>query len=206
MNDVLSPSFRADDADFDAWSTRYRALIAALRERTSPRLIALATVPLCTEDEQSPKNQAIASLMQRLNTVAREEKAVVLPVHEAMLEMLGEGRTLNADFHVTADFVHPNGAGHLAIAQGMLKGLGEAGAAQKLSDKYADKIWNRKAKVGSRSSGGNDYLAVWTHGESVYGGYIMREGGKIIDSTLHKGWNSLVFKSNHLQWQWHLSI
>ncbi len=401
MNDVLSPSLSATDADFDAWATRYRALIASLRERTKPRVLALATVPLCTEDENSPKNRAIASLTQRINTLAREENAVVLPVHETMLKMLAQGRTLRPDFHVTGDFVHPNAAGHLAIAQGMLKGLGEETAAQNLAEKYGAKIlnptklapisyaveflpaplqsdeqtakirfwtndfgpktapivrlmapagWkvspanisakngeftvsgpfdrleNRVAleaangalsqktdvvlpapwligtanlrqtvwldnnsrfdpekgrlavdealmrgeiwgkpieivpyhpmkwlrhnpsvdylggaqsgsvdmaavtffqsfevgygarwiysererpvqfKLGSQSFGGNDFLAVWMNGESFYSGHIMRERGKIVETRLRKGWNALVFKSNHLQWQWHFSI
>ncbi len=408
MNDVLSPSLNATDADFDAWATRYRALIASVRERTKPRLFALATVPLCTEDEQSPKNQAIAALTQRLNALAQTENAIVLPVHEAMLETLHQGRTLRPDFHVTSDFVHPNSAGHLAIAQGMLKGLGEADAAQSLSEKYGVEIWHQTAKnlpvlsyaveylptpldsdtqtckirfwwtsalpgqksvspvpqvrlsapagwqvnpasitaangeftvigpfdrlknalvlegsngamnlktevslpapwligttnlrqmvwveqnsrfdpdkgrlavddtltrgegwgkplemapkhtmtwlrhnpsvnylggadpgsvdmaavtffqsfevgygarwiysererplqfkIGSQSFGGNDYLAVWMNGESFYSGHIMRERGKTVETKLRKGWNALVFKTNHLQWQWHFSI
>lgn len=408
MNDVLSPSLSADDAAFDAWATRYRALIAALRERTKPRLLALATIPLCTEDEQSPKNQAIAALMRRLRTLARAENAVVLPVHETMLEILWQGRTLRPDFHVTTDFVHPNPAGHFAIAQSMLQGLGEASAAQNLSEKYALKLWRQSAeklpalsynieylpaaldsdlqscklrfwwtsalpgqnaastvpqvrlkapdgwkvtpahiasatgeftvtgpfdrlrnplvleasagavtqrtevvlpapwligtaglqqiiwldknsrfdpvighlavddtltrgqdwgkpveiapghpmkwlrhnpsvnylggaqsgsvdmaavtffqafevgygarwiyserdrpvqfKLGSQSFGGNDYLAVWMNGDGIYSGHIMGDRGKIVETTLRKGWNALVFKSNHLSWQWHFSI
>jgi lysophospholipase L1-like esterase len=408
MNDVLSPSLSTDDAAFDAWAVRYRALIASLRERTKPRVLALATVPLCTEDEQSPKNQVIASLTQRIKAIAQTENAIVLPVHEAMLETLHQGRTLRPDFHVTGDFVHPNSAGHLAIAQGMLKGLGEAAAAQNLSEKYGLKTWGQSAeklpslsyaveyspaaldsdiqtckirfwwtstlpgqkaaalappvrlsapagwkvspasiaaesgefivsgpfdhlknqlaleatggvlnqktevslpapwligtanlrqvvwvdknsrfdpdkgrltlddtltrgegwgkpvelapdhpmkwlrhnptvnylggaqpgsvdmagvtffqsfevgygarwiyserdrsvqfKLGSQSFGGNDYLAFWMNGESVYSGHIMPDRGKIVEAKLRKGWNALVFKSNHLQWQWHFSI
>lgn len=411
MNDVLSPSLNGDQASFDGWAARYRELIASLRARTTPRVLALATVPPCTEDEASPKNQAIAQLTQRIAAIAKEEKALVLPVHQADMDALQRGRALRPDFHVTMDFVHPNAYGHVAIAEGMLQGLGEPAAVKSLADGYGARIWKGVApvlpvlsytleylpspsesdtqsckirvwytagdspapaaqirlavpagwtvtpavwkgaaaagttangeftvtgpfdrlqntltlqaatgagqqdtpiqlpapwligtgglrqmtwgagnstfdpvkshlpsddallrgeswgkavelapghplqwvrhnptvnflggaspgsvdmagvtffqsfevgygarwiysekerpvqfKLGSASFGGNDYLAVFLNGQSLYSGSIMADRGKLLDATLHKGWNALMFKSNHLAWQWHFSI
>jgi lysophospholipase L1-like esterase len=132
MNDVLSPSLKNDPADFDAWITRYGDLVEAIRARSHPRVIALATVTPCTEDPASPKNQVLAELNKRLVKLAREKQFLVLPTNEASYEVQSIGRDYQPHFRVTGDFVHPNSAGHLAIAVGMLRGLGEESAAAKL--------------------------------------------------------------------------
>ncbi|MEA3207620.1 MAG: GDSL-like Lipase/Acylhydrolase family [Chthoniobacter sp.] len=132
MNDVLSPSLKNDPGDFDAWSTRYGELVEAIRARSHPRVIALATVTPCTEDPASPKNQVLAELNQRLVKLAQEKHFLVLPTSETAYEVQALGRAYQPHFHVTGDFVHPNSAGHLAIAAGMLRGLGEETASAKL--------------------------------------------------------------------------
>lgn len=132
MNDVLSPSLKNNAADFDAWIGRYQELIEAVRARSHPRIVAVATVTPCTEDPASPKNKALAEMNRRLVTLAKEKSYLVLPTNEASYEVQALGRTFKPNFHVTGDFVHPNGAGHLAIAMGMLRGLGEPAAAEKL--------------------------------------------------------------------------
>jgi lysophospholipase L1-like esterase len=137
MNDVLAPSLKNKPADFDAWAIRYAELIEALRARSHPRVIALATVTPCTEDPASPKNQVLAELNARVIKLAKEKHLLVLPTGEASYEVQSLGRTYRPYYHVTADFVHPNAAGHLAIAVGMLRGLGEAEAARKLLARYA---------------------------------------------------------------------
>jgi len=129
MNDVLSPGIKNTPADFDSWAERYKGLIETLKARSHPRVIGLATIPPCTEDEASPKNKVEAELNTRLRALAKEENALILPTHEAAMELLAMGRGYTPDFHVTADFVHPNGPGSLAIAVGMLRGLGENDAA-----------------------------------------------------------------------------
>ena len=137
MNDVLSPSLKNDPADFDAWIMRYSDLVEAIRARSHPRVIALATVTPCTEDPASPKNQVLAELNQRLVKLARERHFLVLPTNEAAYEVQSMGRAFQPHFHVTGDFVHPNSAGHLAIAAGMLRGLGEETAAAKLVEQHS---------------------------------------------------------------------
>ncbi len=136
MNDLLAPSIKDSPADFDAWASRYHDLIEACKARAHPRVIALATITPCTEDLNSPKNRVEAQLNIRLAALAKEEGAIVLPTHEAMVELLEKGRNSRFDFHVTRDFVHPAPVGHLAIAVGMLRGLGENDAAQQLLDKH----------------------------------------------------------------------
>jgi len=137
MNDVLGPSGKATQADYDKWALHYRGLVDALKVRVHPRVIGLATITPCTEDLDSPKNRTEAELNSRLVALAKDENALVIPTHQAMTELLATGRGYRPDFHVTADFVHPNPAGHLAIAVGMLRGLGEKQAADRLLDKYS---------------------------------------------------------------------
>jgi lysophospholipase L1-like esterase len=138
MNDVLSPSLNGTPADMDAWIARYSDLIEAIRSRSHPRVIAVATVTPCTEDPASPKNVALTAMNQRLATLAKEKNLRVLPTSEASYEVQALGRAFTPNFHVTGDFVHPNGAGHLAIAVGMLRGLGEEAAATQLLARHSD--------------------------------------------------------------------
>jgi len=132
MNDVLAPSLHDRPADFDLWADKYRSLIKAIRARSHPRVVGLATITPCTENPNSPKSKVLTQLNTELAAVARTEGAIVLPTHHAALEILAAGRSYRPDFHVTGDFVHPNVAGHLAIAVGMLRGLGEDQAAAAL--------------------------------------------------------------------------
>ena len=129
MNDSLSPYIGEDDAAIESWAGSYRTLVAALRARCQPRVVALATVTPNTEDPASPKNLLLARMGLRLAALAKELDAIVLPTGEAVREVLAEGRTCRPDFHVTYDFVHPDRAGHAGIAYGMLAGLGEQAAA-----------------------------------------------------------------------------
>lgn len=151
MNDLLSPSLKDQPADFDAWAEHYKALIAALRERAKPRVIALATISLCSEDPASPKNRVRDELNARLTKLAAAEHCIVLPVGEAMLAQLQKGRARLSDFHVTGDFVHPNSHGHASIAIGMLKGLGEAELANALTQKANATIAQQKPTTNATS-------------------------------------------------------
>ena len=137
MNDLTSPAVKDSPTDFDAWAARYHDLIESLKARAHPRVVALGTITPYTEDNNSPKNRVEGELNTRLAALAKQENAVVLPTHEAMMELLAAGRSFRPDFHVTGDFVHPNGVGHLAIAVGMLRGMGEADAAARILDKYS---------------------------------------------------------------------
>ncbi len=147
MNDLLSPSLKDQPADFDAWAERYKALVTALRERAKPRVIALATISLCSEDPASPKNRVRDELNTRLTKLAAAEHCIMLPVGETMLEQLQKGRARLPDFHVTGDFVHPNSHGHTSIAIGMLQGLGEHELANKLTQKADAVIAQQKETI-----------------------------------------------------------
>ncbi len=137
MNDVLAPAVKGDAESFDAWLGRYAELIEALRARSHPRVIAVATVTPCTEDPGSPKNLALADMNARLRKLASEKGLLVLPTNEASSELQALGRSWQPYFQVTGDLVHPNRAGHLAIAVGMLRGLGEEAAATRLLEEHA---------------------------------------------------------------------
>ena len=143
MNDALFPSLKDTPEAIENWATRYRALIASVRDRTHYRVLALATPTMCTEDPDSPKNKVIKALGAQVQAIAKTENAVVLPTYETMAQILNEGRTWKPDFHVTGDFVHPSYPGHVAIAVGMIKGLGEEADANDLLEKQTPKFWKK---------------------------------------------------------------
>jgi lysophospholipase L1-like esterase len=136
MNDILAPYVSEQPAVLEKWAETYRGLVTAVRDRTKPRLIGLATITLNTDDLRSPKNRLRAELNARIAGIARTENCLLLPTGEEMEFVLQKGRTRKPDFHPTVDFVHPNTIGHAAIAHGMLKGLGEVPAAEKLTAQY----------------------------------------------------------------------
>lgn len=150
MNDVLAPYIDNTPASLDRWAQRYEKLIDALQRRVKPRLIALGSVTPCTEAPDSPKNQLIDAMNERVRALAQKVGGRYLPTSESVWEILQRGRTLKSDFHVTYDFVHPNEPGHLGIAIGMLKGLGETKAAEWLATQKLPKIW--KNAVGAKPS------------------------------------------------------
>ncbi len=126
MNDVLSAQLKDTPEALKKWKEDYRGLLTAVRTRTTPRVIALATPTPCTEDPESPKNQVMDRMVATLKELAAEEKCLLLPTRETAWTVLANGRRTNPGFHITTDQVHPNPAGHMAIAAGMLTGLGEA--------------------------------------------------------------------------------
>jgi len=138
MNDVLAPSLRNDPENFDKWITKYSELVEAVRVRSHPRVIALATVTPCTEDPASPKNQVLAELNRRIKKLAEEKHFQLLSTSEASYEIQALGRAWQPYFKITGDLVHPNRAGHLAIAVGMLRGLGEEKVAAQLLAQHSE--------------------------------------------------------------------
>lgn len=151
MNDVLAPYVLDEPESLQKWTDTYRALVQSLQVRLTPKVTALATPTLCTEDVHSPKNRMMDKLCERVAALADELHLIVLPTNITMREVLAEGRRLKPDFHVTYDYVHPNDAGQLAIAMGMLKGLGCEKAARKLREERLAKVF-QKAAVPSRAA------------------------------------------------------
>ncbi|MEI9892466.1 MAG: GDSL-type esterase/lipase family protein [Chthoniobacter sp.] len=142
MNDVLAPYVADEPASLEKWTANYRELVTALQSRLKPKVTAVATATLCTEDfRHSPKNAMMDQVNKRLIDLAAEMDLLVLPTNHTMRAVLERGRQLKPDFHVTHDYVHPNEAGHLAIAIGMLRGLGETTAAQALEEQRLAKIF-----------------------------------------------------------------
>ncbi|WP_269523307.1 SGNH/GDSL hydrolase family protein [Coraliomargarita parva] len=135
MNDVLSTHLANTDAGIEKWKAQYRGLLQAVRERSSPRVMALATPTPCTEDTNSPKNLAMDRMVVALKALAEEEDCLILPTRETAWEVLAAGRRLKPDFHFSHDQVHPNRYGHPMIAAGMLRGFGEAEAATLMLEK-----------------------------------------------------------------------
>ncbi len=145
MNDVLAPYVNDDPASIGSWAEGYRELITNLQARVHPKVTALASATPCTEDLGSPKNRMIDKLNERAAKLAGELHLLVLPTNATVCEVLKQGRQRKPDFHVTYDFVHPNESGHIAVAVGMLKGLGEDTAALKLIDQRLPKAIDKVA-------------------------------------------------------------
>ena len=62
-------------------------------------------------------------------------------------------------------------------------------------------------RFGSQVFAGQQAVVVWLNGEKVYAGSVTNEPGRkaVRKVVLKPGWNSLVFKANHCQWQWQFS-
>jgi lysophospholipase L1-like esterase len=130
MNDLLRPAIGDTPESLRAWREQYVALLRTLRDRTRPRVTALGTVTLLTEALQSPKNRVRVLMNRQVREIAAAEGLLVCDTGEATERLLWQGRSLDPDFHVAPDLVHPAGAGHAAIAAAILEGLGEEAAAR----------------------------------------------------------------------------
>ncbi|MDF1754099.1 MAG: GDSL-type esterase/lipase family protein [Verrucomicrobiales bacterium] len=139
MNDVLSAGLKNTPEGIEKWKSQYRDLIRGVRERATPRVMALATPTPCTEDPYSPKNIVMDQMVEALKSLADEESCIVLPTRDTAWEVLKRGRMSKPDFHFVSDQVHPNSAGHAMIASGMLKGLGETAAAEAMYQRALEK-------------------------------------------------------------------
>jgi len=152
----------------------YRELVTSLQSRLKPKVIAVATATLCTEDvHHSPKNAMMDQLNKRLTDLAMEMGWLVLPTNQTMREVLERGRQVKPDFHVTGDYVHPNEPGHLAIAMGMLRGLGEIDAAHTLEEQKLASVFSKIAGATSTTSPPDASTARWL----------------VASGLIRKGWN-----------------
>jgi lysophospholipase L1-like esterase len=223
MNDSLSPNIADDDAGIAKWVEQYGTFVTTLRERCQPRLIALATVTPNTEDPQSPKNVLLARLNQQLPDLAARLDCVVLPVGEAVWELLAEGRRLSPDFHVTQDFVHPNSLGHAAMAYGMLCGLGERVAAEYVRSKeMAPHLAQLRQEfpvlsyevrnVAFEPDGSSRVQVAWywtgTEGKTPSAKMTVPESWSIVSSEVRDDGGSMVLAGalDHLQTHFHLTV
>ncbi len=133
MNDILKPTMRDDEAVLQTWKAKYRELIAAIRERVTPREIVLCEITPLTEDPLSPKNRVRDRLTQLARELAQEEKCRVADTGAFVFDVVARCRKVRQDYHVIPDTVHPQQPlGHAAIARGMVAGLQD----EKLTDAF----------------------------------------------------------------------
>jgi lysophospholipase L1-like esterase len=140
VNDLLSPHITDKPADLIAWQNEYRDFIHALRTRSHPRIVALATPTMCTENPDSYKNKVVTAMVDKIKELAASENCILIPTNATFWSYLNEGRSYYPDYHLTRDGVHPNEAGHALFAATMLKGLGEQAAADAFLQKNAATI------------------------------------------------------------------
>lgn len=156
MNDVIGPYVDNNKKAIESWAKRYQNLIDALKSRVKAKEIALATISMQTEDLLSFKNKLVDALNARIKKLAKANGCKVLPVSQEYKKVFNIGREVKPDFHITYDYVHPTKYGHMAIAVGMLKGLGKKKAADYLEQKYYSQI----AKNVSRGKKGISYSII----------------------------------------------
>ncbi len=132
MNDVLGPRVNDTEESLQNWKEVYREFIRNLRKRAQPRVFGLATPTPCTEVPSSPKNIVMDKLVKIMKELAQEENCIIIPTRETAWEILEKARMTDPKARITVDYVHPSRYGHIAIAAGMLRGLGEEKAAESL--------------------------------------------------------------------------
>jgi lysophospholipase L1-like esterase/uncharacterized protein YbdZ (MbtH family) len=124
MNDILKPTMLDDEAVLQTWKAKYRELVAAIRERVTPREIVLCEITPLTEDPLSPKNRVRGRLDQLAGDLAKEEHCRTAATAASVFDAVARCRKVKQDYHVVPDTVHPQQPlGHAAIARGMVQAL-----------------------------------------------------------------------------------
>ena len=132
-NDVAAPYVYDTEKDLSKWEKDYVDLIAFLKTRNHPKVIAVATLLPVTEDPQSAKNALVDKMNAIVAKLAREETLPLVPSNRVMWDVLRQARQRRPDGHVVADSVHPSGAvGHAALAMAVCQGLGFDAAAKQI--------------------------------------------------------------------------
>ena len=129
MNNALAPHIEDTPESIEAWIACYRDLVAALRERCTPKRLVLCSVTPCTEAYDGPKNRLIRNMNAAVLRLCVELGAAYAKTGETVWRVMARGRRIAPDFHGTGDFVHPNAVGHAAIAAAMLDAIGQTDAA-----------------------------------------------------------------------------
>ena len=152
-NDTMRSEVGEQDSPYeqsmDNWEPHYLKLIQDLRARTHARIVSLAQCTLTGENPRLPINLFFDKLNERIAAIAKKTGCLVLPTNDECKRMLGLGRTIQSDFKITYDLVHPNSNGHAAIAMGMLKGLGEAQAAEYIGKQYVQPMIRKITETAS---------------------------------------------------------
>jgi hypothetical protein len=68
---------------------------------------------------------------------------------------------------------------------------------------YSEKDRAVKITPTTKAFAGNNTATVWVNAEQIYNGLLTRTP---VDAKLKTGWNLLVFRSNHLTWQWQVTM
>jgi lysophospholipase L1-like esterase len=143
MNDVLQPAVNDDKESLANWDASYARLIQTARDRLHPRVVALAQCTMASEDRDSAMNKFVDKLNEHVAATAKKTDCVFLPTDNEYKRMLHLGRFLRNDFHVMYDFIHPSMEGQIAIADGMLEGLGNHLAKGWIESKFVEPLFNR---------------------------------------------------------------
>lgn len=136
MNDLLCPYVKPTTEDMDHWAANYIKLIENLRGRAKPDVIGIASIPLLTNAEDSPKDLIRKQLNKRARDIAEKRGFLYVETGEAMRRLQDRGRQLDPAFKLGSDFVHPGLLGHVAISVAMLEALGDMKSGKILRDKY----------------------------------------------------------------------
>ena len=136
MNDICQPAVNDDKESLANWDASYARLVQTVRDRVHPRVVALAQCTMASEDPNAAMNKFIDKLNEHVAATAKKADCVFLPTNGYYYGTLINGRQRQANFHVMYDFIHPNMYGQIAIARGMVAGLGEHAMDKYLVNQY----------------------------------------------------------------------
>lgn len=128
MNDMIFHEVTADNPE--RFAENLQTLIDKIKERTTYKKLYLATPTFYGEEPETYCNKVMDTLAAvQIPQVAAANDAEVLDIRSSFRTWWRMGRMSGDGFRMTQDYIHPNGAGHFAIALAILRALGYTEAA-----------------------------------------------------------------------------
>lgn len=102
-------------------------IINALRENSDARIVLLTTT--CVDEKVRPElkgyNRTLSRFVLETEKIGKSEGLAVINLYRPMKTALAKGQAANPAYTLVPDGVHPNEAGHLVMAETILRAWGE---------------------------------------------------------------------------------
>ena len=140
-------------SEVSSWKAKYQTFVMNMRDRCSPKHIALCAALPCGEDPTGPKNTVIAMFNNALRELCDENGYTYIPATDDLFALLARCRRFSSEYHLMDD-VNPTTMGHYSIAESVLRGVGETNSANwveaRLVDPYIDVERGKNAVLSMR--------------------------------------------------------
>lgn len=148
MNDAGVTSYKQEI--YDRYIGAMKELIETLH-KANIKVVLLT--PGCVDESKASRlagyNATLGQFAKQLCEFAAKEGVPCYNIHDPMLRMLNTGKAADQGFVMMNDGVHPNPAGHVVMAYGLIKALGCAATASGLTiDALSAKATCDRCKVG----------------------------------------------------------